>query len=150
MKDLGDIEFEVPENLPEPEWIVAPPSNPMAVARQFVDEHYADERGWRLLHHRGRYYAWTGTHWPETEDRRVRAAEIVREELRTEQEARTPGAWPEWMTLRTAAKYLDLTEPAARHLVKEGQLPYFQARKGCRIEFRRSELDQWKARDRMK
>lgn len=38
-----------------------------------MHEHYEDERASRLVHHRGRWYAWAGKYWPEAEDRRVRA-----------------------------------------------------------------------------
>jgi putative DNA primase/helicase len=73
MTNLVEIDFVVPDDLPDPVRIVPPPGDPMRVARQFVAEHYADERGARLVHHRGGFYAWAGTHWPEGEDRRVRS-----------------------------------------------------------------------------
>jgi putative DNA primase/helicase len=54
--------------------VVAAPSDPMTVARQFVAERLSDARGATLLrNHRGDFYAWTGICWPELEDRRVRA-----------------------------------------------------------------------------
>lgn len=61
--------FSVPEEL-----IVPSPNNPMAVARMFVKDHYMVEDGsLKLRHHRGGFYTWDGTCWPEGEDRRVRA-----------------------------------------------------------------------------
>lgn len=56
--------------------IVPSPTNPMAVARQFVAEHYTDNdvgESLKLRHHRGGFYTWDGTCWPEGEDRKVRA-----------------------------------------------------------------------------
>jgi putative DNA primase/helicase len=53
--------------------VVPAPSNPMGVARLFVETHYRDERAPRLLHHRGLFYAWAGSHWPEGEARAVRS-----------------------------------------------------------------------------
>jgi putative DNA primase/helicase len=61
----------------EDELVVAAPGNPLAVARIFMAERYADTRAPLLLYHRGLYYTWTGTHWLEVESRAVRA-EIYR------------------------------------------------------------------------
>jgi putative DNA primase/helicase len=57
-----------------PRPIVPPPTDPHQVARQFMAEHYTDEDGARLLRYwRGDWHAWTGTHWPEVEDRQVKS-----------------------------------------------------------------------------
>jgi len=54
--------------------VVPSPNHPMGVARMFVAEHYMRTDGHTLLrHHRGGFYTWDGTCWPEAEDRRVRA-----------------------------------------------------------------------------
>src|SRR5262245_30761471 len=54
--------------------VVAPPGDPMAVARQFVEAQFTDADGAQLLlHHRGGFHASTGTCWPEAEERRIRA-----------------------------------------------------------------------------
>jgi putative DNA primase/helicase len=54
--------------------IVPPPSDPMAVARQFVAELYMSEEGVSLLRtHKGDFFAWSGSCWPEHEDDRVKA-----------------------------------------------------------------------------
>jgi putative DNA primase/helicase len=54
--------------------IVASPSDPMAVARQFVDDGFRDQNGVALLrHHRGTFRRWSGTCWPESEGDAVRA-----------------------------------------------------------------------------
>jgi putative DNA primase/helicase len=55
------------------ELIVPAPSKPYEIAQLFLQTHYCDSRGRLLLHHRGLFYAWTGTHWPEGEARAVRA-----------------------------------------------------------------------------
>jgi putative DNA primase/helicase len=56
------------------ERVVASPNNPMAVARQFVLEHYTGAGDQPLIrHHRGDFYLWNGRCWPEAEDRKVRA-----------------------------------------------------------------------------
>jgi excisionase family DNA binding protein len=49
--------------------------------------------------------------------------------------------WPEWMSVETAARYLDVSPERIRKLLARGELPYYQAAPGCRILFRRSELD---------
>jgi putative DNA primase/helicase len=54
--------------------IIPPPTDPMGVARAFVEDVYDDDRSCRLLHHRGLFYAWEGTHWSEGEARGVRAS----------------------------------------------------------------------------
>jgi putative DNA primase/helicase len=62
------------ERVVAPERIVPPPSNPLAVARMFRDECFADaDRDGLLRHFRGSFYAWSGSCWPEAEERRVRA-----------------------------------------------------------------------------
>jgi putative DNA primase/helicase len=54
--------------------IVAPPANPMAVARQFIAEMYQDAQGPPLLrHHRNGFYRYVGDHWPEDDERRVQS-----------------------------------------------------------------------------
>lgn len=58
------------------ERIVPPPTHPMGVARQFVNERYM-EAGGRvgLRFHRGSFHRFVGDHWPEDEERRL-AAEL--------------------------------------------------------------------------
>jgi putative DNA primase/helicase len=53
--------------------IVPPPSNPMAIARQFVAEHFAGDDVDLLRRHRGDFYIWNGSCWPETEEEGLRA-----------------------------------------------------------------------------
>jgi putative DNA primase/helicase len=54
--------------------IVPPPSDPMAVARMFVEQQWSSPTNEVLLrHHRGDFYRWTGTSWPEAEEASIRA-----------------------------------------------------------------------------
>jgi putative DNA primase/helicase len=53
---------------------VAPPSQPMAVARALVHALYQRADGLVLRYHRGEFYAWDGRCWPEIDQRDVRSA----------------------------------------------------------------------------
>lgn len=53
--------------------VVPDPASPMAVARQFVNERYAEDDALLVRHHRGSFYIYDGAAWPEGEDRRMRA-----------------------------------------------------------------------------
>ena len=65
-------------------------------------------------------------------------------------QAQPPGSesWPEWMNIATAASYLDCTPERVRKLVARREIPYHQEAPGCRIFFRREELDTWMAASR--
>jgi excisionase family DNA binding protein len=55
-----------------------------------------------------------------------------------------PGeAFPEWMSIATAARYLDVSVQRLRKLVASKQIPFVQERHACRIFFSRSDLDGW-------
>jgi len=74
-----------------------------------------------------------------------RAAELVLER----RDHRTgPDAWPEWMSVETAARYLDVSPERVAKLKLRGELPYYQDGPGCRVSFNRRELDAWLARYR--
>jgi excisionase family DNA binding protein len=63
------------------------------------------------------------------------------------QEARPQVAdWPEYMSVKTAARYLDLTEDAVRKLYERDEVPVYQEAPGCRVRFRRSDIDAYMAR----
>ncbi len=70
-------------------------------------------------------------------------AERVAQILQTNQSARTDREWPEWMSVETAATYLDISEERVRKLKDRHGIPYYQDGPGCRIFFYRSELDEW-------
>jgi putative DNA primase/helicase len=56
------------------ERLVPPPTNPMGVARAFLTDNYAGTDDTILLrHYRGAWHMYSGTCWPEGEDRTVRA-----------------------------------------------------------------------------
>jgi hypothetical protein len=51
------------------------------------------------------------------------------------------GGWPEWMGVGTAARYLDMSIERVRKLKDRGVLPCYQEAPGCRVFFRRVDLD---------
>jgi excisionase family DNA binding protein len=53
------------------------------------------------------------------------------------------GGWPEWMSVETAARYLDVPAERVRKLKSRGKIPHYQEAPGCRIFFRRSDLEEW-------
>jgi excisionase family DNA binding protein len=57
--------------------------------------------------------------------------------------------WPEWMAIETAARYLDVSPQRLRKLVARRQIPFHQEDRGCRVLFRRSDLDEWMAEFRV-
>ena len=71
------------------------------------------------------------------------AAEHVLEELRDHSE-RDP--WPEWMSVETAARYLDVSAERLRKLVARRGIPFVQEGPGCRIFFSCHDLDSWMQR----
>jgi excisionase family DNA binding protein len=76
--------------------------------------------------------------------------EQLRAELRVAVRAEVEAAaWPEWMAIETAARYLDVTVERVRKLHARREIPFYQEGKGCRVFFRRSELDEWMARSRI-
>jgi excisionase family DNA binding protein len=60
------------------------------------------------------------------------------------------GAWPEWMSVETASRYLNITPERLRKLKQRGKLAYYQEGVGCRVFFRRADLDEamdrWRVR----
>ncbi len=74
MTDSLDVVGEEYAKLAIEQPVVPPPTNPLAVARMFLAEHFTHNDGSRLLHHhRGDFYQWSGTCWPECEDRGMRS-----------------------------------------------------------------------------
>ena len=49
----------------------------------------------------------------------------------------------EWLSVESAARYLDVGVERVRKLAAGRDLPYYQEGPGCRVFFRRSELDAW-------
>src|SRR4051794_17246091 len=52
-------------------------------------------------------------------------------------------AWPEWMSVDTAARYLDVSPERLRKLTARRQIPQHQEGHGCRVFFHRPDLDAW-------
>jgi excisionase family DNA binding protein len=52
-------------------------------------------------------------------------------------------AWPEWLSVETAARYLDVSPERLRKLQARREIPYHQEAPGCRVLFRRRDLDEW-------
>jgi putative DNA primase/helicase len=53
------------------ELIVPPPSNPLAVAEKFLADRHTVDSQILIRHHRNTFHHYTGSAWPETEDRRL-------------------------------------------------------------------------------
>ena len=53
---------------------------------------------------------------------------------------------PEFMSVETAARYLDVSPERIRKLQARGKIPYYQESVGCRVLFRRADLDEWMAK----
>jgi putative DNA primase/helicase len=67
--------LDAAERLPGSERSIVPaPSAPMAVAREIVKHLYTNPDGFVLRDHRGDFYQWDGTCWPEVDRRDVRGA----------------------------------------------------------------------------
>jgi len=69
----------------------------------------------------------------------ARALELLGAQLEQE-------AWPEWMSGEKAAKYLDVSAERLRKLQARRQIPFHQEAPGCRVFFRRRDLDDWMSR----
>ena len=51
-----------------------------------------------------------------------------------------------WLDSRTAAEYLDVHRDTLRKLAAERAIPVHQDGRGCKLFFRRSDLDEWRDR----
>jgi excisionase family DNA binding protein len=67
-----------------------------------------------------------------------RAAQLVLERLA---ERDNGGGWPEWMSVETAARYMDVSPERVRKLIAQRRIPFSQEAPGCRVFLRRSALD---------
>jgi excisionase family DNA binding protein len=56
--------------------------------------------------------------------------------------------WPEWMNAQTASGYLDITVERLRKLKERGRIPFYQEGPGCRVFFKRTDLDAWMEKHR--
>ena len=58
-------------------------------------------------------------------------------------EASPADPWPEWMSVPTAARYLDVTQERVRKLKERHEIPYAREAPKCRVFFNRGDLDRW-------
>jgi excisionase family DNA binding protein len=68
-------------------------------------------------------------------------ADLVAEKLGNRSEP--PTQWPQWMSIETAARYLDCPPERLHKLKQRHQIPHAQDGPGGRIWFEREALDQW-------
>lgn len=61
----------------------------------------------------------------------------------------TAEAAAEWLSIETAARYLDVSPERVRKLVARRAIPHYQEGPGCRVFLRRRELDEWMSRSRI-
>lgn len=70
-------------------------------------------------------------------------ADLVADRL-ADRLAAPPQQADEWLDSRRAAEYLGIGRDSVRRLAAEGTLPTEQAGVGCKLFFRRSDLDAWR------
>jgi putative DNA primase/helicase len=93
--------------------LVIDPKAPYDIARLFLDEHYV-EGGQRTLHrHRGVFYAWNGTAYPEADEASLRAElyEFLDQCVTTADKGET---WPVKPNARMVGNVLDALAAAAQ------------------------------------
>ncbi len=75
--------------------------------------------------------------------REMIAAEVEKAEQRLCEKFTTSGngGWPEWMDVKTAARYLGCEVGAVRKLVERKKVPSHSEGRGCKVWLSRSELD---------
>jgi excisionase family DNA binding protein len=74
--------------------------------------------------------------------REMIAAEVERQLAEREESRFEDGrGWPEWMDVRTAAKYLGCEPGVVRKLVERRRVPYTQEGPGCKVWIARRDLD---------
>ena len=73
-------------------------------------------------------------------------ADLVADRLVARLEAPQADAGDEWLDTRRAAEYLGIHRDSLRRLAAERAIPAEQAGAGCKLFFRRSDLDAWRRR----
>lgn len=56
---------------------------------------------------------------------------------------------PEWLSVESAARYLDVSPERVRKLIARRAIPHYQDGPACRIFLRRRELDEWMSTSRV-
>jgi excisionase family DNA binding protein len=62
-----------------------------------------------------------------------------------EKQAAVDRDWPAFMSIETAARYLDVSVERVRKLKERHEIPYIQEAPGHRVLFARRDLDAWMA-----
>jgi excisionase family DNA binding protein len=73
-----------------------------------------------------------------------RLADLVVDRLAARSRAETEQPPDEWMDARAAAVYLGVHRDTLRKLSAERAVPVHQDGPGCKLYFRRDELDEWR------
>ncbi len=71
-------------------------------------------------------------------------AEFMAERVAARLVATRQASRDEWLDTRRAAEYLGIGRDSLRRLAAERAIPTEQAGVGCKLYFRRSDLDQWR------
>lgn len=71
-------------------------------------------------------------------------AEVVAERVATRLAPPRQQRAHEWLDSRRAAEYLGIGRDSLRRLAAEGSIPNEQAGAGCKLFFRRLDLDNWR------
>jgi excisionase family DNA binding protein len=74
----------------------------------------------------------------------VELADVVAERVAARLVARRQASRDEWLDTRRAAEYLGIGRDSLRRLAAERAIPTEQAGGGCKLYFRRSDLDEWR------
>lgn len=78
----------------------------------------------------------------------ARLADLVVDRLREHTKADRMLAQGEWLDTRAAAEYLGVHRDTLRKLAAEHSVPTHQDAPGCKLYFRRDELDEWRRSSR--
>jgi excisionase family DNA binding protein len=68
---------------------------------------------------------------------------MVHERVAEQLAENVKSCWPQWMSVATAARYLDVSVERLWHLKRAGQIPFVQDEPNARVFFGRADLDQW-------
>ena len=77
-----------------------------------------------------------------------RLADLVVERLAARSQAQQSDPVEEWLDTRRAADYLGVHRDTIRKLAAERTIPTHQDAPGCKLYFRRDELDEWRRSSR--
>jgi excisionase family DNA binding protein len=78
----------------------------------------------------------------------TRLADLVVDRLTARSEAGMESPQDDWMDARAAASYLGIHRDTLRKLAAERSVPVHQDGPGCKLYFRRDEIDEWRRSSR--